>query len=151
MARHDDRRAAQTNACRGDRPAVLRGAAARAGLGGDRPLRRPAIAARQILADRDLGDDFSRLDADAVTGDRIGDAGVLRPRRSRPHHVLARDAGQSVLGRNAAIPLTLTVIALLFSTPFFHVLGFGGGPPRPATVGSVGALGPAARSGPDGV
>ena len=41
---------------------------------------------------------LSGLDADAVAGDRIGDAGVLRPRRSRPDHVLAGDAGQRVLG-----------------------------------------------------
>ena len=85
-------------ACRHDRPVLLCRAAAPAGLGRDRPLRRSAAAARQILADRDLGDDLSRLDLDAVAGDRIRDAGILCPRRSRSDHVLAGDAGQSVLG-----------------------------------------------------
>jgi hypothetical protein len=38
------------------------------------------------------------LGPDAVAGDRIGDAGVLCARRSRPDHVLAGLAGQRVFG-----------------------------------------------------
>ena len=57
-----------------------------------------AAAARQARADRHHRHHFPRLGADAVAGHRIGHAGVLRPRRSRPHHVVAGEPRQRVLG-----------------------------------------------------
>ena len=69
-----------------------------AGLRRDRPLCRPAGAAGQIHPDRHHRDHPAGMGADAVAGDRIGDAGVLRPRRSRPDHVVAGGAGQRVFG-----------------------------------------------------
>ena len=71
---------------------------ASAGLCRDRPLRRSARAARQILADRHHRDHPAGLGVDAVAGDRIGDAGILRARRSRPDHVVAGPAGKRLLG-----------------------------------------------------
>ena len=96
MARDDDGRTARAQARRGDRPDRLCRVDASPGLGGDRPFRRSAGAARQILADRHHRDDLAGLGLDAVAGDRIGDAGVLRARRSRPDHVVAGQAGQRV-------------------------------------------------------
>ena len=71
---------------------------ASAGLCRDRPVCGSAGAARQILAHRHHLDHLPGLGPDAVAGDRIGDAGVLRARRSRSDHVLAGPAGQCVFG-----------------------------------------------------
>ena len=58
----------------------------------------PAGAARQILADRHHRDAVPGMGPDAVAGDRIGDAGVLCARRSRPDHVVAGQARQCIFG-----------------------------------------------------
>ena len=57
-----------------------------------------AGAARQIHPHRHHRDDLPGMGPDAVAGDRIGDAGVLRPRRSRSDHVVAGGAGQCIFG-----------------------------------------------------
>ena len=94
----DDRRQARKTKARDHRPDRVRRHHAPAGLCGDRPLRRSASPARQAGTDRHHGDHLSRLGPDAVAGDRIRDAGVLRPRRSRSHHVVAGEPRQRVLG-----------------------------------------------------
>ena len=98
MARDDDGRPAPEEAHRDRRADRLCRAHAPAGLRGGRQVRGPAAAARQIHPDRHHHDDFPGLGADAVAGDQIGDAGVLRPRRSRSDHVVAGGADQRVLG-----------------------------------------------------
>ena len=50
------------------------------------------------VPDRHHGDHLPGLGADAVAGDRIGDAGVLCARRSRSDHVVAGHADQCVFG-----------------------------------------------------
>ena len=97
MAGDDDRQPRKTKA-RHHRPDRVRRRHAPAGLCGDRPLRRSASPARQAGIDRHHGDHLSRLGPDAVAGHRIRDAGVLRPRRSRSHHVVAGEPRQRVLG-----------------------------------------------------
>ena len=83
---------------RDHRPDRVRRHHAPAGLCGDRPLRRSASPARQAGIDRHHGDHLPGLGLDAVAGHRIRDAGVLRPRRSRSHHVVAGEPRQRVLG-----------------------------------------------------
>ena len=94
----DDRRQTRKTKARDHRPDRVRRHHAPAGLCGDRPLRRSASPARQARIDRHHGDHLPRLGPDAVAGDRIRDAGVLCPRRSRSHHVVAGEPRQRVLG-----------------------------------------------------
>ena len=93
-------------------------------------------------ADRHHRDDLPGLGADAVAGDRIGDAGVLCPRRSRPDHVVAgrRSPTCSRCG-SRAIALSVTAMALLLSTPFVDVLVIGGGMRWLSAFGVVVAIG----------
>jgi ABC-2 type transport system permease protein len=68
-------------------------------------------------------------------------AGVLRPRRSRSDPSSPVKLANIFSVRIAAIALTVTGMALLFSTPFVDVLVFGGGPRWLAAFGVVIAVG----------
>ncbi len=98
MARDDDGRTSRAKAPRGHRADSLCRDHAPAGLCGDRPLCGSAGPARQIHPHRHHGDGIPGLGPDAVAGNRIRDAGVLRPRRSRSDHVVADPASQRILG-----------------------------------------------------
>ena len=97
MAGDDCRQTWQAKA-RDHRPGRICRRHAPAGLRRDRPLRRFASSARQAGIDRHHGNHLPCLGPDAVAGHRIRDAGVLCPRRSRPHHVVAGEPRQRVLG-----------------------------------------------------
>ena len=94
----DDRRQTRQAKTRDLRPDRIRRHHAPAGLCRDRPLRRSASPARQVGTDRHHRHHLPRLGLDAVAGHRIRDAGVLRPRRSRSHHVVAGESRQRFLG-----------------------------------------------------
>ncbi len=98
MARHDDRRPPLKETHRDRRAPGRCGDPACAGLCGGRQVREPAAAARQAHAHRHHHVDFPGLGLDAVAGDRIRDAGVLRSRRPRSDHVVARRDEQRVFG-----------------------------------------------------
>ena len=94
----DDDRPPRAETRRGDRPDDICRDTSSAGLRRDRRLCRSACAARQVQPDRHHIDDLPGMGLDVVAGDRIGDAGVLCPRRPRPDHVVAGPADQYIFG-----------------------------------------------------
>ena len=78
-------------------------------------------------ADRLTGTCAAVLVADAVAGDGVGDARLLRPRRSRSDPVLARFGAPCSRCASARIALSITAMAMLLAAPFINVLAFLGG------------------------
>src|ERR1019366_3958855 len=141
MARDDDGWTSRAKTRRGHRTDCLCRDHAPAGLCRDRPVCGSAGAARQTLPHRHHLDHLAGLGPDAVAGDRIRDAGVLRARRSRSDHVVAGHSGERVFGSHRGDRAVGDSMALLLSTPFVDVLVIGGGIRWFAAYGVVVAIG----------